>query len=231
MRQKLSVFVFFLFLCCTCALAQEWSKEDSLWLQNVLEGKELKINEETKKAIEEGRLIVPSWMKRNDDLLDPELVKEFDNNGRVDSVRISRLDPYSMPPAVFALYVLYLEKLDSAFYIESIMISPEERKKLEKLLPTGTLRTFYTRTAGSTPGVGISIDFNDLLSMVFNARYRRIKHNSKHATAYKGYYDAGGIKKPFRLTELERKQINQSVNSIKTSLNVSAGPRRGGIDN
>jgi len=231
MKQKLSASVFLLFFCCTSALTQVWSKEDSLWLQNVLEGKEIfKLNEDTKKAIEDGRLIVPSWMRRNNDLLYPDLVKEFDLNGKIDSMRISRLDPFSMPPAVFALYVLNnIEKLDSVFYNETIMISPAERKKWEELLPAGTRQMLYLRTGDYTPGFGIVTDFNHMLSMLFHARYRRIVHNSKHATAYKNYYDEGALK-PIRMTELERRQIIRSVNSIKTSVNVSSGQRRGGID-
>ena len=38
--------------------AQQWTKKDSIWLQNVLSGKEkLELNPETKKAIESGELI------------------------------------------------------------------------------------------------------------------------------------------------------------------------------
>jgi hypothetical protein len=88
------------------ANAQYWSKEDSIWLKNMLEGEEIKINEETKKAIEDGRLSVPSWMKNAENQLDKiELLKEFEDAQVPDSVRLRRIDPYTMPPAVFALYV------------------------------------------------------------------------------------------------------------------------------
>jgi hypothetical protein len=206
-------------------LAQEWSKEDSIWLQKVLEGKEeLIINEATKKAIEEGRLIAPSRMKETD----LDLNKDFDNTGVPDDSRIRGIDPYSMPPAVFALYVLYMEKMDSIYQIKSLIITADERKMLESLLPTGTLQSFYFNTKGYMPGFGRVHDFNHMLSMVFSSHYRQLYRNSKNATAYKNYNDAG-FTRPFRITEHERKQLNKSVNSKRPSIVVSHG-RRGGID-
>jgi hypothetical protein len=231
MIQKLSASALFLIFFCAFSMAQEWSKEDSIWLRKVLEGnEEIEINEETKKAIEDGRLIAPSRLRNNDNELNRELMRDFDNAGKPDSIRIRGFDPYSMPPAVYALYVLYLEKLDSIFHIESVMLSPEERKKLEALLPTGTLQSLYSRTNDYTPGGGITTDFNHLLSMIFSSRYRQIHRNNKNAQAYKNYFNNGVTKKPFSFTEHERKQLNQSVNGHRTVFKISTGPRRSGID-
>ena len=229
MKQKLTLSALFLFLSCMFIMGQEWTKEDSVWLKNVLEGKDtLKVNEETKKAIEEGRLIAPSWLRNMDSEL--ELSKDFDNAGTPDSLRISNFDPYTMPPGVYALYVLYIEKMDSAYQVKSLIITDDERRNLEALLPTG-VSSFYPYTSDYATGfTSGGHDFNHALSMIFNAQYRRLVHNRKYFTSYKYYYDVGGAGNPVRITERERKQLNQSANRIRPSISVSSPNRRSGID-
>ena len=231
MSRRLSISGLLLLFSCTLLLAQEWSKEDTIWLRNALEGKEtLKINEDTKKAIEEGRLIVPSWMKNNDTDSNMELIKDFDNAGTPDSTRMRMIDIYSMPPAVYALYVLYIDKMDSAYQTGNFIITDEERKELEALAPMGT-KLFYPYTSDHNPGGSVGgLDFNHMLSMIFSAQYRRIAHNRKYATAYKNYYDEGGISRPIRISERERKQLIKSVNNIRPSVRVNTGNKVGGID-
>ena len=234
MKQKFSISVFLLFFSCMIAWAQEWSKEDSIWLKNVLEGKEeLKINEDTKKAIQEGRLITPLWMQSNDENSNLELLKNFDNVGEPDdSMRIRYFDPLTMPPAVFALYVLYLDRMDSMYAVKSLIITEDERKQLEALLPTGTVQAFSPYISNTSPSSGTLMvtDFNHLLSMVFSSQYRRIAHNRKHATAYRNYYDNGPAPGAIRFTEQERKKLMKSVNSYKPPFKVSFGSKINGID-
>jgi hypothetical protein len=101
MMQKLFACLIVLFVYFNFAMAQEWSKEDSIWLQNVLEGKEvLKLNEDAKKAIEDGSLIIQSLMKKNENR-HLDIIIDFNNIGRPDPMR--KIDPYSMPLAVFSL--------------------------------------------------------------------------------------------------------------------------------
>ena len=235
--------------------AQDWSREDSLWLINVLEGKyDLKINDDTKKAIEDGRLIVPSWMKNDDGKInDIEIISDFDNAGAYDSTRIHSIDPYSMPPAVYSLYILYIEKMDSIFESRSLIISDQEKKMLKDLMPTGTTHAFsfsYYMShnypgvvfanrglpqnlfqAAIGPSFSFTTDFNHLLSMVFSPSYRRKMHNRKHATAYKNYYDTDDVK-TINLNERERRQLRQSLIDFKPSTpTVRTSPmRRNGID-
>ena len=227
MKQKLIVLITLLFLFCLPSLAQEWSKEDSLWLKNVLEGKEqLKINEDTKKAIEEGRLIAPSRIQYDD----PDLRKDFNNAGTPDSSRIRGIDPYSMPPGVYALYVLYIEKMDSAYQVKSLIITDDERKNLESLAATG-LGIFYPFTEDYYPGFTIGgQDFNHTLSMIFSADYRRKMHNKTKAIANRNYFD-DGFGRPVQFTDRERRQLNNTINSFRPSINVNTGQKRGGIDN
>ncbi|MDR0395275.1 MAG: hypothetical protein LBH77_08975 [Tannerella sp.] len=213
------------------ANAQYWSKEDSIWLKNMLEGEEIKINEETKKAIEDGRLIVPSWMKNAENQLDKiELLKEFEDTKVPDSVKLRRIDPYTMPPAVFALYILYMSEIDSIRESMTCILSKEDREKLEALLPTGTAQALSFRTYNYRPGGTISTDFNHILSMAFSPLYRRKMHNAKHATAYKNYYDEGAIRPVGRLTEHEKRQIRKAARDFKpTNINYP-GMKRNGID-
>jgi hypothetical protein len=208
--------------------AQEWSREDSIWLKSVIEGDEdIQINENTRQAIEDGRLIVPSWMKNRENQVDKiDILKNFDNAGRLDSVRIHSIDPYTMPPAVFALYVLYMNKVDSINATMTCMLSAEEQEKIASNLPPETRRGFFV--SSTTGGIG-GMDFNYLLSMIFSPSYRRAVYNSKHATAYKNYYDAGAI--PSRgLSERERRHIRQDLRNFKMSKDVSIGIKSHGID-
>ncbi|MDR3309216.1 MAG: hypothetical protein LBS80_04600 [Tannerella sp.] len=209
----------------TTAKAQEWSKEDTIWLLNVIEGRqELRINEATKKAIEEGRLILPSWFKEGDKI---ELLKDLSNAGAIDSTRIRSVDPYTMPPAVFALYVLYMDKMDSICESQTIMLSKSEKEKLIEQLPPGS-RGFSVN--GET-GVGVigGFDFNHLLSMVFSPSYRNKYHNSKHATSYKNYYDEGNVSS-ITMTEGERRQMRQALRQAVIKIEKESGRKMHGID-
>jgi hypothetical protein len=210
--------------------AQHWSKEDSIWLRNVLEREEIEINEDTKKAIEEGRLIVPSWMKNADNQINKiELLEKIEETQVPDSFRYQNVDPYSMPPAVFALYVLYLNKIDSINENRTCMLSKEEKKQLESLLPTGTMQALSFHTSDYSAGGSITTDFNHILSMALSPSYRNKVHNAKHANAYKNYYDADAIR-PTGLTEREKRQLRQAVRNLKVSGHSDPGIKRNGID-
>ena len=212
--------------------AQEWSKADSIWLLNVLDGKvDLKINDETKKAIEDGRLAVPSWMKDdNGNIKNIEITKDFDEAGMLDSARINTVDPYSMPPAVYAMYVLYMEKMDSIYESGSIMLSDKEKNELINTMPASGKRGFYTNEYTSGGGIGGN-DFNHLLSMVFSPSYRQKAKNRKNAEIYNG----GLYREPtIKFSERERRQLNKAAGnvSVKVSPAVRTSEfRRNGIDN
>ncbi|MDR0835998.1 MAG: DUF4858 domain-containing protein [Tannerella sp.] len=213
--------------------AQNWSKEDSIWLQNYLEGKsELKLNEKTLKAIEDGTLIIPSWMKdKNSDI--KELIKDFEAAAARDSTNMERINPFSMPPAVFALYILYMDKVDSINTSKTIMLSETEKENLREKLPPGQ-QTIYVGDLGiGVPSSGVgNLDFNHALSMIFSAQYRQLQHNKKHAKAYKYYYDEGAIQPSFKWTESEKRRLNREVqNHRKVNFKFKTSPSTfNGID-
>jgi hypothetical protein len=212
--------------------AQDWSREDSIWLKNYLEGKgELKLNEETLKAIEEGKLIIPSWMKDEKGNIE-ELVKDFEDVAVRDSASMDRIKPLSMPPMVFALYVLYVEKVDSINASQTIMLSEAEKEKLREAFPPGKVTVHAGNPGiGSPAGIlGGNLDFNHALSTIFSAQYRRLQYNKKHANAYKFYYDEGAIQPSFKWTESEKRRLNRDIQNhrkvsfkIKTSSNTFNG--------
>jgi hypothetical protein len=212
MKQVYYILISFFILSLQFADAQVWSREDSLWLENVLEGKvELKINEETLKALDDGKLIIPKSLdKKNKSEFD--LLNNINESNIHDSIKIQRIDPLSMPPAVFALYILYFDILDSAYNNRSIMLTNAERKQLESMIPPGTIQAFSPYTSDRTPGFTLrGLDFNHILSMLFSSNYRNRRKNVVNATSYRNYYDEGALV-PITLTEYERKQLRRAVN-------------------
>ena len=226
MVKKIFSLCAFLISSCGIINAQEWSKEDSTWLNNILEGNyELKINEDTKKAIEDGRLIVPSWMKNEEGKpIDLEIIQEFDNAGRPDPSSIHRIDPYSMPPAVFSLYIFHLLQTDSLLNLLPMVLSKEEIARLKNFIPPGERTTYYFNELEGGGKISITTDFNHALSMLFSSSYRRKVYNRKNAYIYKEEY------KPMEINERERNELRQSIINVRSSSGSSMGVKKRGID-
>ena len=211
--------------------AQDWTKEDSLWLVNVLEGKiELKINEESKRAIEDGLLFIPSWIKTDEgDVNIIDMIKHFDVE-IPDSVKFRISNIHHLPPGVLSLYVLYMDKLDSLYFNSSMVLTKEDLIEINLMMPKG----IWGRASYDEPpriGVFITTDFNHSLSMAFSPHYRRLVKNKRNAEIYKGRLSP--LEQPIRMSQRERDQINQSVSSIKISpIRINPfGNKRNGIDN
>ncbi|GEM_PF-247601 len=87
----------------------QWTKQDSLWLQNILSGKEkLKLNEETLKAIESGSLInsdsKPSGTMRMAPKSDLPISKDFSNYIQRNDTTHRKVALKDLPPQVFWRY-------------------------------------------------------------------------------------------------------------------------------
>ena len=230
--KKIFTLFFLIIISFGTLFAQEWSKADSIWLLNVLDGKiDLKINEDTRKAIEDGRLAIPSWMMDdNGNIKNIEITKDFDEAGMLDSARINTIDPYSMPPTVYSMYVLYMEKVDSILENRSIMLSNKDKDKLLEAMPASARSKFYyNEYTGGTGGY----DFNHLLSMVFSPSYKQKVKNMKNASIYKDDYPY--FRDPvIKISERERRQLNNTINHINVKVSPSIKTsefRRNGIDN
>lgn len=91
-----------------CVHAQ-WTRQDSLWLQNVLSGKEkLKLNEETLKAIESGSLLnnqpQPSGSMRMAPKSNLPITKDFSNYIQSNDTTHRKVALKDLPPQVLWWY-------------------------------------------------------------------------------------------------------------------------------
>ena len=203
MIQKLFACLMTLFVYFNSAMAQEWSKEDSIWLQNVLEGKEVLIlNEKTKKAIEEGSLSIPSLMKKNENR-QLEIIRDIDNMGRPDYMYI--IDPYSMPPAVFSLYIHQMIETDSSIY-STHRFKLTDKEKAQIKIPITTLSSMIVPlNTDPLHTYGIGNLFN-VVGFVKNLIFEKQQKQNK--------------KNLIPMTEVERKQINHKINILRESLEI-----------
>ena len=158
-----------------------------IWLQNVLEGKEvLKLNENAKKAIEDGSLIIPSLIRKNENLLF-DIIKDFEGIVSPDPLR--KIDPYSMAPVLFSIYIQKMVEKDMNSSISKYSFRLTDKEKAQIKTP----KNIY----GGVNLLGI-VSF---LFEIFSDP--KPVHNKKN---------------PVSMSEVERKQIIQSVNRLRESL-------------
>ena len=204
MIQKLFSCFIALFAYFNFAMAQEWSKEDSIWLQNVLEGKEvLKLNESTKKAIEDGSLIMPSLIKKNEDR-HLDIIIDFNNIGIPAPMR--KVDPYSVPPAVYSLYIQKMVKMDSSIY-STYRFKLTDKEKAQIKIPKTSLSSmivpFNTDPLHIYGGGNLLSVVGFLINLILGEQEMQNKKNPIPP-----------------MTEIERKQINQEINRLRQSLEI-----------
>lgn len=96
----------------------QWTKKDSVWLQNALSGKEkLKLNEETMKAIQSGSLInfgEPASHMQMAPTNKLPVLKDFSEYIHPDSTQ-RKIALKDLPPSVFWLYAPKPEKILPVF--------------------------------------------------------------------------------------------------------------------
>jgi hypothetical protein len=174
-RRKTIILLF----CClqnTALIYAQWSKEDSVWLDKVLSGKEtIKLNPDVLKAIESGTLL-------NTDIITPsEQMKtapghipinkdftEYLSPGKIqkDMEEARDVDPFSMPPAVFMRYgpEIFLQK-----------------DKFNAFMIPDRIKENAARPSGHS--------FDDALRSIFSPSFRARERNRKNANAWKRYND------------------------------------------
>ena len=176
------------------------SQADSIWLCNVLTGKkELKLNDETLRAIRSGTLINFGKPAGEISKIGPELplAKSFDiRPSTIDT--ISPLNPDLMDPYLYFKYFF--------IFADRPLIKPEKpipgfdlrsaNLQFNPLAPIDANRgVTIMRPYGVAPFNGVSVpvdvDFNDVLSRMFSPTYRRRAYNKEHAKAWKEYNKVG----------------------------------------
>lgn len=175
------------------------SQADSIWLRNVLTGKkELKLNDETMRAIRSGSLINFGKPAGELNKIGPELplAKSFDIRPLViDSfTSLVGFNPDSIDPYLYFKYFFMLADrplIKSAKPIPGFDLRGVSLKD-NPLDPVDANRgVTIMRPYGVMPFAGISrsvaVDFNDVISRIFSPAYRRRAYNKEHAKAWKYY--------------------------------------------
>lgn len=180
-------------------LHAQWTKEDSVWIEGVKSGRiKLELNPETKRAIEEGRLI--DTENPNAKLLEYSsqlpIFKEF-TNIRPEDEEYEVIDLSSLPPAV----LMILEVPDSTSQRSFVYVAPKKNYISMKKIPIGTKGIYITAhtgelnpivkdgqsKGGAMAGIGYAFSMEDLLRYAFMPSERAKKRNRKYATAWKYY--------------------------------------------
>jgi len=172
------LFCFWIFFCTNALLntvLAQWTQKDSLWLQNILSGKDsLILNPETKKAILEGNFInldKPHIPMRSVPLEIP-LVKDFSEYIQPsDSTTATGIALKDLPPGVFWLY------------------KPKDVTRFSK--PELVVNPAFFISGASTEGARSPSghDFMGALAYMLNKEYRQQVKNQKNATSWKYYND------------------------------------------
>ena len=153
--------------------SQEWTAEDSLWMQRVQNGTEqIRLNDATRKAIESGTLIRdPAISKQlRSSPSEMPIVKSFEGITAPDN----KPKPQELPLSVYKIYVKNVNIKDSL---------PVIRKEA-----TG-LGIVYGGSKDVDRGVGVRIIFDaeGILRSIFWPSHRAKKRNAKNANAWKTY--------------------------------------------
>jgi hypothetical protein len=182
----------------TVIYAQDWTTQDSLWLQRVLNGTEkIQLNQETLKAIESGTLI-----REPDVVIQPQInpsempiIKSFEGvtglKNQVLSTEMTTSEYYlygmdHIAALMGGNQILTPKKNISPFTDKTI----SELKWLDKLTPRKA--TVDDMTAVRSGSVGLS--FEDILRTIFWPSHRAKIQNAKNANAWKTYNEYGNEK-------------------------------------
>ena len=171
--------------------AQEWTEQDSIWLQRVLNGTEkIQLNEKTLKAIESGAFIHDPYEPAVRKQLKPgsielPIIVSFEG---ITAPASQHKQPYELPPAAYLLRIpAHIDSLPDASANKVFTLSPRqiaELKRLDAITPRiATVDDPTTFRSGAS--VGFSME--DILRSIFWPSHRAQKHNAKNANAWKTY--------------------------------------------
>ncbi|MDH6358727.1 DUF4858 domain-containing protein [Parabacteroides sp. PF5-9] len=188
----------------------QWTAKDSIWLQNILSGKDsIQLNPETMRAIEGGTFLnfdqpAGSGMSAPSEI---PIIKDFSDYFQPEDTVSHKVALKDLPPYVFWHYGKNLP-------LSPLQVNPA-------LLHDTRLREHARYPSGSS--------FDHLLQMAFSPTYRNIQHNRKHAVAWKTYNNLPSKE----LNEKQKKQRKDQANlplplvttkskkdSIETTINI-----------
>jgi len=167
--------------------SQEWTVEDSLWLQRIHNGTEnFHLNEATQKAIESGTLIRDPFTSIPLRIHPSELpiIRSIEGITAPEN----RPKPYELPVSVYRIYIQNLDMKDSFPIIRQEAISfgsLESFRALDVLTPRKATVDDPTTLRSGSVGSGFSAE--DILRTIFWPSHRAKKRNAKNANAWKTY--------------------------------------------
>lgn len=180
----------------TAQVCAQWTPTDSVWLHNVLTGKEeLRLNDETMRAIRSGSLINPgkpssSFLQAPLEFplartfeLKPPTIKNITNGLNPDS-----LDPY----LYFKYFFIFANlppiaetKLIPGFDMRGVNLKKKPLDPVDPRQGVTIMRPYGEHPFGIS--IIVPVDFNDVLSRIFSPTYRRRMYNREHANAWRTY--------------------------------------------
>lgn len=186
--------------------AQNWNREDSIWLSGVLSGKDtIRLNPEFQKAILDGTFIHLEDEPGQQILSAPSelpLLKDFSEYLRADTDSVhNKLDYKSMPPSVYRLYVIELDtgmSVNKSAYARSPIPFIEKKEiKVGKLPVTVAAggRNLYDsdivkdgQKRGTLTGTAkLYFSLDDILLFIFSKKERNKKKNRKRDDTWRYY--------------------------------------------
>lgn len=200
--------ILLLFICAhqTGNLYAQWTEKDSVWLEDILSGKEqLRLNPETMESIRAGNLI--NTGKPSMELLSaPPILpisKDFDIRPS-DTTSDNVIDYNKMPPAVFLLHKNELTlRPDTAKMLKEGAFSMPDLKDKNRIQINNTpvsvaaqATNIYNdqvkdgqKRGGFVLSTRVTFSLNDILMGIFSKTERAKRRNRKRAKAYKYYND------------------------------------------
>ena len=170
--------------------SQEWTAEDSLWMQRVQNGTEkIRLNEATRKAIESGTLIRdPSVLQQfKSNPLEMPIVKSFEGI----TAPKNQLRPQDLPVSVYKIYIqnLNLNLKDSipAIRPEALGFNAKTIAELKTLDANTPRKATVDDPFTIRPGATGSFSAEDILRTILSPSHRAKKRNAKNANAWKTY--------------------------------------------
>ena len=210
MKKSLYLFLIIILNSGITLYAQEWTVQDSIWLQRILEGNEkIRLNEQTLKAIESGTLIrdpslLPKEFKTHP--LEMPIIRSFEDIKSSESPQ--PIQPLDLPVAVYHIYVLQQPvNLSTGSNIPqhpvkqptvsngSLTFNVKKHTFLDLKIPDALnlgdpppLRLpDGSVSGGGNGGASVSANFEDMLRTLFWPSHRAKKRNAQNANAWKNY--------------------------------------------
>ncbi len=201
MNKRLLIWIV-VYLSCSVFVQAQWTAKDSLWLQNMLSGKDsIRLNPETMRAIQGGTFLHPETPS-TPMLINPSklpILKDFSNYIQEEEDTVRKVAMKDLPPGVF--------------WRHQLKESPADRRNQ---ISPGFFKVYYTDWLNTVPmdhmgrmqtsGQGTA-DFAHTLNYMFSSEYRQHYKNKLRAeVSLKEYKEAPSEEMVKRMKKFREQQ-------------------------